>query len=139
MSVCTIHTGWPKIKDEDHFPILKVWGLRHNWDMCNAFVFDGRHGDKAYIKVERSTNVVIFFIGRSRNTLFSGVFILPIGNSACSTTHVVSEWLYSIVILIVWSVFTHIINIITCFYQREGERGPNTTKCWESPTVSRQV
>ena len=25
-------------------------GLHHNWDMHNAFVFDGGHGVKAYIR-----------------------------------------------------------------------------------------
>ena len=58
VNVCTIHIGQPKIRDGDHFPIFEVlgflflryWGLHHNWDMHNAFVFDGRHGVKAYLR-----------------------------------------------------------------------------------------
>ena len=40
-------------------------------------------------KVEGSTNVAIFFIGASGNSFLDGVFVLPIGNSTHSTTHVV--------------------------------------------------
>ena len=32
------------------FQFLRYWGLQHNWNMCNAFMFDNRHGVKAYIK-----------------------------------------------------------------------------------------
>ena len=32
------------------FLFLRYWGLRHNWNMRNAFVFDGRHGVKAYLR-----------------------------------------------------------------------------------------
>ena len=48
-----------------------------------------------YIIYERaSTTVTNFFIGASGNSFLSGVFVLPIGNSICSTTHVVqcSQW-----------------------------------------------
>ena len=31
------------------FLFLRYWGLCHNWDMHNAFVFDGRHVIKAYV------------------------------------------------------------------------------------------
>ena len=36
-----------------------------------------------------STNVAIFFIGASGNSFLGGVFVLPIGNSTHSITHVV--------------------------------------------------
>ena len=32
------------------FQLLRYWGLQHNWDMRNAFMFDYRHGVEAYIK-----------------------------------------------------------------------------------------
>ena len=32
------------------FQFLRYWGLQHNWNMRNAFMFDNRHGVKAYIK-----------------------------------------------------------------------------------------
>ena len=32
------------------FRFLRYWGLQHNWNMYNAFMFDNRHGVKAYIK-----------------------------------------------------------------------------------------
>ena len=32
------------------FLFLRYWGLRHNWDICNASVFDGRHGVKSYLE-----------------------------------------------------------------------------------------
>ena len=48
-----IHVGL-KLVMEIVFLFLKYWGLHHNWDMCNAFVFDGRHGVKA-TEVEEST------------------------------------------------------------------------------------
>ena len=51
----------PKSEMEIVFLFLRYLGMHHNWDMCNAFVFDGMHGVKAYIyiKVEGSTNVEI--------------------------------------------------------------------------------
>ena len=39
-------------------------------------------------KDEASLDVAILFIGARRNSFFHGVFIFPIGNSTCSTTHV---------------------------------------------------
>ena len=38
----------PKSEMEIVFLFLRYWGLRHNWNMRNAFLFDGRHGVKAY-------------------------------------------------------------------------------------------
>ena len=32
------------------FLFPRYWGLRHNWEISNAFVFDGRHGVKAYLR-----------------------------------------------------------------------------------------
>ena len=32
------------------FLFLRYWGLCHNWDIHNAFVFNGRHGVKAYLQ-----------------------------------------------------------------------------------------
>ena len=32
------------------FQFLRYWGLQRNWNMRNAFMFDNRHGVKAYIK-----------------------------------------------------------------------------------------
>ena len=40
----------PKSEMEIEFLILRYCGLRHNWDMRNAFVFDGKHGVKAYLR-----------------------------------------------------------------------------------------
>ena len=40
----------PKSEMEIVFLFLRYWGLRHNWNMRNAFVFDGRHGVKAYLR-----------------------------------------------------------------------------------------
>ena len=40
----------PKSEMEIVFLFLRYWGLRHSWDLHNAFVFDGRHGVKAYLR-----------------------------------------------------------------------------------------
>ena len=40
----------PNSEMEIVFLFLRYWGLCHNWDMRNAFVFDGRHGVKAYLR-----------------------------------------------------------------------------------------
>ena len=40
----------PKSEMEIVFLFLKYWGLCHNWDMRNAFVFDDRHVLKAYLR-----------------------------------------------------------------------------------------
>ena len=40
----------PKAEMEIVFLFLRYWGLRHNWDMRNAFVYDGSHGEKAYLR-----------------------------------------------------------------------------------------
>ena len=40
----------PKSEMEIVFLFLRYWGLRHNWNMRNAFVFDGRNGVKAYLR-----------------------------------------------------------------------------------------
>ena len=32
------------------FQILRFWGLQHKWNMRNAFMFDSKHGVKAYMK-----------------------------------------------------------------------------------------
>ena len=39
----------PKL-DKDHFHIYEVLGMHHNWDVHNAFVFDGRHEIKAHLQ-----------------------------------------------------------------------------------------
>ena len=39
-----------KLEMEIVFLFLRHGGLHHNWDMRNAFVFDGRHGVKAYLQ-----------------------------------------------------------------------------------------
>ena len=40
----------PNDEMEILFHFLRYWGLQHNWNMCNAFMFDSRHGVKAYMK-----------------------------------------------------------------------------------------
>ena len=69
-----------------------ILGIASLLDMHNVFVFDGRHGwsPRKSMEVEGSNNVEILFIGTSRNSFFGGVFLLPIGNSTCSTTRVMS-------------------------------------------------
>ena len=46
---------------------------------------------RLFAKVEGESVLMwpIFFIGVSRNCYIEGVFVLPIGNSKCSTTYVV--------------------------------------------------
>ena len=39
----------PELEMEIVFLFLRYWGLRHNWNMHNAFVFDARHGVTAYL------------------------------------------------------------------------------------------
>ena len=76
------------------------------------------------MKVEGGTNVAIFFIGASVNSFLGGVFALPIDDSTCPTTLVVSGdhirlWYHC-------SVFHTFINIVVCFHQRAG------SKLWEN-------
>ena len=40
----------PKSKMDIVFLFQRYWGLCHNWDMHNGFVFDGRFEVKAYIQ-----------------------------------------------------------------------------------------
>ena len=40
----------PKLEMEIVFLFLRYWGLRHNWNIRNAFAFDGRHGVKTYLR-----------------------------------------------------------------------------------------
>ena len=40
----------PKSEMEIVFLFLRYWRLRHNWNMRNTFVFDGRHGVTAYLR-----------------------------------------------------------------------------------------
>ena len=82
-----VHTIYAKSKIVIAFLFLRYWGLRHSWDMRNAFVFDG--SESISTKAKGSTNMTIFFIAASENSFLIGVFVLPIGNSTCSTTHVV--------------------------------------------------
>ena len=50
VGVCRNHIlGWPKIRDGDRFLFLRNWGLCHNWVICNAFLFNGRHEEKVYL------------------------------------------------------------------------------------------
>ena len=44
------HKLTQKSEMEIVFLFLRDWRLRHNWNMHNAFVFDGRHGVEAYIQ-----------------------------------------------------------------------------------------
>ena len=54
--------------------------------MHNAFVFDGKHGVRAYLqKIEDNTNVAILFVGVSQNFVHVVVF-LPSGGLAHPTT-----------------------------------------------------
>ena len=49
--VCTIHATWPEIKGIGYlFSFWSYWGLCHNWDIHNAFVFDSRHNIRAYLQ-----------------------------------------------------------------------------------------
>ena len=50
VGICKFTQVDPKLEMEIVFLFLRYWGLHHNWDMHNAFVFDGRHGVKAYIR-----------------------------------------------------------------------------------------
>ena len=40
----------PSDDTEIMFQFLRYWGLRHNWDMRNAFIFDGVHGVQVHIR-----------------------------------------------------------------------------------------
>ena len=44
------------------FNFSKYWGLRHNWDMSNPFMFDGRYGVQVK-KVETNTYLETLDIG----------------------------------------------------------------------------
>ena len=69
----------PKSTMEIVFLFLRYWGLRHNWGMRNAFVFNCRHGVKSYLrKVEGSTNVAILIIGASGNSFFFLQWSVPL-------------------------------------------------------------
>ena len=68
----------PKLEMMIIFLFLRYWGSRCFWDMHNVFVFDGRHGVKAYLQKQ----VEISFLNE--------MVVLPIASSTCSTTHVVS-------------------------------------------------
>ena len=49
--VCTNNSHKGRSKNKRWTPVLlfqRAWGLCHNWDMRNAFVFDG-HEVKAYL------------------------------------------------------------------------------------------
>ena len=41
---------WSKWRDRDIVSIFMISGLQHNYNMCNAFMFDSRHGVKTYMK-----------------------------------------------------------------------------------------
>ena len=43
------------------FLFLRYWGLRHHWDMHNAFVLDGRHGVEAYLRKWKGVLMCQFF------------------------------------------------------------------------------
>ena len=80
----------PNSKVETIFLLLRYWGLHHNWDMQNAFVFDVGMESKHIYEGERSTNVMFFCWSKWKYYFLSEMFVLPIDNSTCSTTHVVS-------------------------------------------------
>ena len=44
------------------FHFLRYWGLQHNWNMHNVFMFDDRHGVKAYIKKLRRIHMWNFWM-----------------------------------------------------------------------------
>ena len=100
------------------FLILRYCGLRHNWNMRNAFVFDGRHGMKAYLR--KLKGVVMWQIIYWSKWNFFPQWSVRLAYWRFNMFHypcsVVSGWPYSIVTPIVSSVFhTHFINIIVCF------------------------
>ena len=49
IGVCVIRTIQPRSKMESVFFSIRYQRLLHNWDMHNAFVFDGRHKVRAYL------------------------------------------------------------------------------------------
>ena len=56
--------------------------------MHNGFVFDGKHGVRAYIRKFWGIDVEVLFIGAISKILFNRVFILPISDLAFPTFHV---------------------------------------------------
>ena len=44
------------------FQLLRYSGLQHNWNMQNVFMFDGRHGVKAYMKKLKGILMWIFWM-----------------------------------------------------------------------------
>ena len=65
----------PKSEMEMVFLFLRYWGLRHNRDMRNAIVFDGKHGVKAYLQKLKGALIrqLSLLSGASGNSLLSQV------------------------------------------------------------------
>ena len=61
----------PKSEMEIFFLFLSYWGLRHNWDVCNAFVFDGRYGVQAYLRRMKGVLMWQFSLLEQVKILFS--------------------------------------------------------------------
>ena len=72
--------------------------------MHNAFVFDGRHGVKAYLWKSMGVVMWQFCLLECLNYLFDRIFILPIGDLAFPTTHVAMTQLKYATIVV---FFTH--------------------------------
>ena len=91
-----------------------------------VFVFNGRHGVNAYLRKLKGVLMWQFSLLEQVETLFlGGVFVLPIGNSTHSTTHVVQLVGDHTTLShpLCKQCFLHtFINIIVCFHQRERER-----------------
>ena len=51
-----------------------IWGLQHNWNMRNAFMFDSRHGVKAYMKMLKYILMWNFWILEHVGIIFSNAY-----------------------------------------------------------------
>ena len=50
----------------------RYWGSCHEWHMCDTFVFDDKHGIRAYLGKLEGVLMKISFIKASQNPLFKG-------------------------------------------------------------------
>ena len=56
------------------FQFLQYWGLQHNWNIHNAFMFNDRHGGKAHVKKLKGILMWNFWILEEVGIISSSVY-----------------------------------------------------------------
>ena len=116
LGICAIYIGCSKIRDGVYFIFLKYCGLCRNWDMNNAFICEGRYGERhIYLRWRKYWYDFVYWI--IWECLLCGMSFLPFGALACPTILVILISCNNIVMFLTCCSYNCVISLIGEVYR----------------------